>query len=64
MNYCCTIAAGAGVLFTLTISSVLGAAVGLTLRQQRLAYVPYISAAAVIWIFFGKDLVTLWLGGS
>ena len=54
----------AGVLFTLTVSSVLGAAVGLTLRQQRLAYVPYISAAAVIWIFFGTDLVTLWLGGS
>ncbi len=54
----------AGVLFTLTISSVLGAAVGLTLRQTRLAYVPYISAAAVIWIFFGKDLVTLWLGGT
>lgn len=54
----------AGVLFTLTISSLLGAAVGLLLRQQRLAYVPYISAAAIIWIFFGKEIVNLWLGGS
>jgi leader peptidase (prepilin peptidase) / N-methyltransferase len=51
-----------GVLFTLTISSMLGAVVGLALKLQRLAYVPYIAAAAAIWIFFGRDLLHAWLG--
>lgn len=52
-----------GVLFTLTLSSILGAVVGLALKLQRLAYVPYIAAAATMWIFFGHDLVKAWLGG-
>jgi leader peptidase (prepilin peptidase) / N-methyltransferase len=51
-----------GVLFTLTVSSMLGAGVGLALKLQRLAYVPYIAAAATIWIFFGRDLLHAWLG--
>lgn len=51
-----------GVLFTLTLSSMLGAVVGLALKLQRLAYVPYIAAAATIWIFFGRDLLHAWLG--
>jgi leader peptidase (prepilin peptidase)/N-methyltransferase len=51
-----------GVLFTLTVSSLLGAIVGLALKLKRLAYVPYIAAAATIWIFFGRDLLHAWLG--
>lgn len=57
-----------GVLFSLAASSVLGSAVGVTaiaLKKQnwssRLAYVPYISMAAAIWIFCGKQLVGWWL---
>jgi leader peptidase (prepilin peptidase) / N-methyltransferase len=43
-------------LFSLAISSFIGTAVGLTLiavgrRPSRLAYVPYLSLAAIIWIF-------------
>ena len=52
-----------GVLFTLTLSSLLGAVVGLALKLQRLAYVPYIAAAATVWMFFGRDLLKAWLGG-
>jgi len=51
-----------GVLFTLTLSSMLGAVVGLALKLQRLAYVPYIAAAATVWIFFGRNLMHAWLG--
>lgn len=51
-----------GVLFTLTVSSMLGAIVGLALKLKRLAYVPYIAAAATIWIFFGRHLLHAWLG--
>jgi len=40
----------------------IGAVVGLALKLQRLAYVPYIAAAATIWIFFGRDLLHAWLG--
>ena len=51
-----------GVLFTLTLSSMLGAGVGLALKLQRLAYVPYIAVAATVWMFFGRDLLKTWLG--
>ena len=54
-------------VFSLLVSSVLGAAVGVTLillkRQEmssRLPYGPYIAAAAVIWIFAGHRLMDYW----
>ena len=54
-------------VFSLLVSSVLGAAVGMTLillkRQEmsaRLPYGPYIAAAAVIWIFAGHRLLDYW----
>ena len=54
-------------VFSLMVSSVLGAAIGLTLivlrRQEwstRLPYGPYIAAAAVIWIFTGQRLLDYW----
>ena len=54
-------------VFSLLVSSVLGAAVGVTLillkRQEmstRLPYGPYIAAAAVIWIFAGHRLLDYW----
>ena len=50
------------VLFTLTVSSMLGAIIVVALKLKRLAYVPYIAAAATIWIFFGRDLLHVWLG--
>ncbi len=52
-----------GVLFSLAISSFIGALVGVTFmlvtrrRLSRLPYGPYIALAAVIWIFAGPDLV-------
>lgn len=53
-------------LFSLMVSSVIGAAVGLTLilfrRQEwssRLPYGPYIALAAIIWMFGGDKLLTL-----
>jgi len=53
-----------GVLFSLMLSSMIGAAVGVTLiamrRRQwssRTPYGPYIALAAVIWIFAGKEIV-------
>ena len=58
-----------GALFSLMASAVVGAAVGVSLMvigrkewSDRLPYGPYISLAAVIWIFFGEDLLNLWLG--
>jgi len=52
------------VLFSLMVSSMIGAAVGVTLiamrRRQwssRTPYGPYIALAAVIWIFAGKEIV-------
>ncbi len=54
--------------FSLMISSMLGAAVGLLLillrRQEwssRLPYGPYIAAAAVLWMFAGPELVEWWM---
>ncbi len=54
------------VIFSLMISSMIGAAVGLTLialkKQEwssRLPYGPYIALAATIWIFAGPQIVSL-----
>ena len=56
-----------GVLFSLMVSSMIGAAIGVTLivlrRREwssRMPYGPYIAIAAAIWIFGGKKLVP-WL---
>lgn len=56
------------VLFSLMVSAFFGAAVGVTLIacgrrdwSSRLPYGPYIAVAAVVWIFFGPDLVDWWL---
>jgi leader peptidase (prepilin peptidase) / N-methyltransferase len=56
-----------GVMFSLMLSSMIGAAVGVTLiamrRREwssRMPYGPYIALAAAIWIFGGKKLVP-WL---
>lgn len=55
-------------LFSLMVSSIIGAAVGLLLialrRQEwssKLPYGPYIAAAAVIWMFGGQRWVEWWL---
>jgi leader peptidase (prepilin peptidase)/N-methyltransferase len=54
------------VIFSLMISSMIGAAVGLTLivlkKQEwssRLPYGPYIALAATIWMFAGPQIVSL-----
>ena len=56
-----------GVMFSLMLSSMIGAVVGVTLiamrRREwssRMPYGPYIALAAAIWIFGGKRLVP-WL---
>ena len=53
-----------GVIFSLMISSMIGAAAGVTLIalrrrrwSSRMPYGPYIALAAVIWIFAGKGIV-------
>jgi len=53
-----------GVVFSLMISSMIGAAVGVTLivmrRREwssRMPYGPYIALAAAIWIFGGKKII-------
>jgi len=53
-----------GVIFSLMISSVIGAVVGVTLIalrrrrwSSRMPYGPYIALAAVIWIFAGREIV-------
>jgi leader peptidase (prepilin peptidase)/N-methyltransferase len=55
-------------LFTLLLSSMVGATVGLTLiitgRRQwssRLPYGPYLALGAVAWVFGGGGLLTQWL---
>jgi leader peptidase (prepilin peptidase) / N-methyltransferase len=57
------------VLFSLMISSILGAVVGVALIalgkrewSSRLPYGPYIALAAGIWLFGGKELVNWWFG--
>ncbi len=58
-----------GVVFSLMVSSMIGAAVGIllvALRKQawssRLPYGPYIAMAATIWTFSGRRILELWLG--
>ncbi len=53
-----------GVIFSLMISSMIGAVAGVTLIamgrrrwSSRMPYGPYIALAAVIWIFAGKEIV-------
>jgi leader peptidase (prepilin peptidase)/N-methyltransferase len=55
------------VLFTIVSSSFLGSIVGLTLIALRTAkmkseipFGPYIAAGALIWIFYGPSLLTLY----
>ncbi len=55
------------VLFSLMLSSIMGATVGIILialkKQEwssRLPYGPYIALAAVIWIFGGQELMAWW----
>ncbi len=57
-----------GALFSLMASAVIGAVVGVGLIaigrrdwSARLPYGPYISLAAVIWIFFGQRILAVWL---
>ena len=57
-----------GALFSLMASAVVGAVVGVGLIaigrrdwSTRLPYGPYISLAAVIWIFFREDILAAWL---
>ena len=56
------------VLFTLMLSAIVGAAVGVTLIglrksewSSRLPYGPYIALAATVWIFTGQRFLTWWL---
>jgi leader peptidase (prepilin peptidase) / N-methyltransferase len=56
------------VLFTLMLSAVVGATVGITLIllrksawSSRLPYGPYIALAATVWIFSGQRILTWWL---
>ena len=56
-----------GVIFSLTLSSAIGALVGLTLiivgkRPARLPYGPYIAAAAALWIFAGHEMLAWYMG--
>ena len=55
------------VVFSLMVSSIIGAVVGLSLIlmgkrewSSRLPYGPYIAVAAAIWLFGGKHLVEWW----
>ena len=52
-----------GVIFSLAVSSFIGAAVGVILIlmrkrawSSRMPYGPYIALAAVIWVFYGKNI--------
>ena len=58
-------------LFSLMVSSVIGALVGvllIVLRKQewssRIPYGPYIALAATIWMFGGQRLVEWWLNAG
>ena len=53
-----------GVMFSLMVSSMLGAVVGVALivlrRREwssRMPYGPYIALAAAIWIFLGRKII-------
>jgi leader peptidase (prepilin peptidase) / N-methyltransferase len=56
------------VIFSLTLSAVLGSVVGLaaiSLRKRewssRIPYGPYIAVAATVWIFYGPEVTMWWL---
>ena len=56
------------VLFTIAVSSFFGAIVGIILvlsrckeMQSKIPYGPYLSLAAVIWIFWGEKLLQIYL---
>jgi len=56
------------VIFSLTVSAIIGATVGITLIalkkgewSSKLPYGPYIALAATIWIFAGRQLAAWWL---
>jgi leader peptidase (prepilin peptidase)/N-methyltransferase len=57
-----------GTIFTLLISSVVGGLVGLLLValrqkqwQSRIPYGPYIALGAVVWVFWGRQIVNWYL---
>ncbi len=57
-----------GVVFSLMVSAILGAAVGVSLIlfrksewSSRLPYGPYIALAATVWIFAGRQISVWWL---
>jgi len=58
------------VLFSLTLSSMIGSVVGvalIALRKQtstRLPYIPFLALAAALWIFCGHRLVALGLAAA
>jgi leader peptidase (prepilin peptidase) / N-methyltransferase len=56
------------VLFTILVSSLVGSIVGVSLvvarrrdMQSRIPYGPYLSLAAVLWVFWGPHLWNLYL---
>jgi leader peptidase (prepilin peptidase) / N-methyltransferase len=60
-----------GVMFSLMVSSMIGAVVGVVLivlrRREwssRMPYGPYIALAAVLWIFFGRKMIHAFLAMS
>ena len=59
------------VIFSLMISAMIGATVGITLIalrksewSSRLPYGPYIALAATIWVFGGQRIAAWWLSTS
>lgn len=56
-----------GVLFSLCASSIIGAVLGALIllfsggRSTRIPYGPFISIAALIWVFFKDEILKLWL---
>jgi leader peptidase (prepilin peptidase)/N-methyltransferase len=58
-------------VFSLAVSSCIGAFVGVTLillkkreRSSQIPYGPYIALAALIWIFGGREWTHRWLMGN
>ena len=56
------------VFFTVFVSSLLGSVVGVILMifggvkmQSRIPFGPYLSAAALIWVFWGPALVDIYM---
>jgi leader peptidase (prepilin peptidase)/N-methyltransferase len=56
-----------GVLFTIGAGSFIGAAFGIVAiitgqreRSAKIPFGPYLATAAVIWLFWGNTLASLW----